>query len=581
MTDERDVRERIERLEDAVHEINTRLERLETGARASRPTVAGQDARPPQPGRPLPARATPDDLSVDIGLAGISFLILGGAYLLRALTESSAMPPLFGVIGGLLYAAIWVWNADRAARAGRNRAAVFHTATASVIAFPLAWETTARFRIIPPTAGAAVVAVLALILLWVAWRDRVQPIAWVANIGAVAAGVAIAWTTKTLLPVMLAVSFVGAATLHASYERKWDWMVWPATLAADGLAFITLAGAAFRHVTYSVGVTVVAIALFSAMWLAVIAARRLRQNEDASIYDIIQTAEVVLLGAGGATYLAAVNGIGTIPLGIALILISAGAYYVALEKSRKTLPRLRLYFGVLAAAFAAFGSWLLLPTAEIRGIAWGLLAFATTEIARRNASVAMRVQAGIWVVAAALVSGLALATLTALVDSSAKNIEAPVAALVVMAFAAAAFFRSDSRPVRMTTLAIASCGIFCVAATLLASAIAPQEQTVLALIRTGILAVMAALLAAASRFAGVTEAATIARAILVVGGIKLLGEDVRVGRAAILVVAFLAYGCAMLMVSRSAPVKRAAAAPSPKPSAPPPSPASAAATPRS
>jgi hypothetical protein len=558
MTAETDVRERLERLEGAIHEISVRLDRLESGARASRPNVAGHDARQPLPGRQLSAEPTPDDLSVDIGLAGISVLILGGAYLLRALTESAAMPQIFGVIAGLVYAAIWVWNADRAARAGRNRAAVFHAATASVIAFPLAWETTARFHIIPAGAGAAVVAVLALILLWVGWRDHVQAIAWVANIGAAVTAIAIAWTMKTLLPVMLAVSFVGAATLQASYTRKWDWMVWPATLAADGLAFITLAGAAFHRTGYGFGFTVVAIAMFSAMWLIVIAVRRLRLNEDASLFDVIQTAEVVILGAGGATYVAAVNDTGTIPLGIALIAIALSAYYVALEPTRKTLPRLRLYFGILAAAFAAFGSWLLIPTSEARGIAWGVLALATAEIARRNHSIAMRVQSGIWIVAAAIVSGLLLSTITALVDSSAKNIDAPIPSMIVTALAIATFFRSDSRPVRTTALAIACCGILTAATAALAWSIVPREQMTLALIRTAILAVMAGLLALASRYAGVREASIVAHAVLVVGGIKLLAEDVRVGRAAMLVAAFLAYGCAMLLVSRSSRRSRAA-----------------------
>lgn len=549
MSDEPDLGSRLDSLERAIRDINTRLDRLETrnGERRTSSTAAPVASAAPQ------HKPTQDDISVDIGLAGVSVLILGGAYLLRALTESAALPQIIGVIAGLIYAAIWVWNADRAARAGRNRAAVFHAATASVIAFPLAWETTARFHIIPAEAGAGVVAVLSLLLLWLAWRDHVQAIAWVANIGAVGAAVAIALTTKTLVPLMLAVSFVGAATLHASYTRNWDWMVWPAMLAADGLAFITLAGAAFHHTGYTFGAIVIAISLFAAMWLGVIALRRLGRNEDASLFDMIQTAEVVILGIGGATYLAAVNDAGAIPLGILLILAAAGAYFVALETKRNTVPRLRLYFGILAAVFTAFGSWLLLPTVSILGVSWAIMAVATTEVARRSGSAAMRIQSGIWLVAAAIVSGLALATLSALVDAEAKNIEAPATAVIVAFLAVGPFFRTKSHAIRAIALAIMTCGAFTTASALLAVAIAPHEQMGLALIRTGVLAVIAALLAAASRFGGIVEAGMIARGVLVVGGIKLIAEDVRVGRAAMLVAAFLAYGCAMLLVSRSAP----------------------------
>ena len=548
MSDEPDVGSRLASLEAAVRDINVRLDRLEQRGAERRTQAAVPSTAPRTPHQPVQS-----DVSVDIGLAGVSVLILGGAYLLRALTESAAMPQIYGVIAGLAYSAFWVMSADRAARRGRNRAAVFHAATAAVIAFPLAWETTARFHIISAEVAAAVIAVLSGGLLWLAWRDHVQAIAWVANLGAVGAAVAIAWTTKTLVPLMLAVSFVGAATLHASYTRNWDWMVWPAMLAADGLAFITLAAAAFHHTGYTAETIVIAISLFAVMWLFVIALRRLGHNEDASLFDMIQTAEVVILGAGGATYVAAVNRAGALPLGVILIAVATATYFVSLETTRKTVPRLRVYFGILAAVFTAFGSWLLIPTTAILGVAWAVMAVATTEVARRSGSIAMRIQSGIWLVGSGVISGLALATLSALVDGDAKNIDAPAAAVTAAALAIAPFFRTTSRAIRTIALAIVTCGAFVIASTVLASTIAPREQMVLALIRTAVLAAIAALLAAASRFGGIVEAGTIARAVLIVGGIKLLAEDVRVGRASMLVAAFLAYGCAMLLVSRSAP----------------------------
>ncbi|HSP34344.1 MAG TPA: hypothetical protein VLU46_08520 [Thermoanaerobaculia bacterium] len=535
-------------------EVLARLDRLEQRVATLERSFRGGQA--PAPVLPAAVQHTPvhnNDLSVDIGLAGTSVLILGGAYLLRALTESAAMPQIIGVVLGLAYAAVWVWNADRAVRRGRSRAAVFNAATASVIAFPLAWETTARFHIISPEAGGAVVAVLATALLWLAWRDEFQAIGWIANIGAVITSIMIAWTTKTLVPLMLAVSFVGAATLHVSYTRKWDWMVWPPLLASDGLAFVTLGVAAFHNSGYTFGTVVVAIALFAAMWLGVIAVRRLARNEEASLIDAIQTAEVVLLGVGGATYVAAVNHAGAVPLGIILIVTAAAMYFVSLGTTRDTAPRLRVYFGILAAVFTAFGSWLLIPKLTILGLVWAVMAVTMTEIARRTGSLALRIQSGIWLVGSAFISGLMLATLSALIDAEAKNIEAPAVAVIVSALALAPLFRTASRAIRTIALAIVTCGAFITASTVLAASIAPHERMTLALIRTGVLAGIAAVLAAASRFGGVVEAGTIARGVLVIGGIKLLAEDVRVGGAAMLVAAFAAYGCAMLLVSRSAP----------------------------
>jgi hypothetical protein len=86
----------------------------------------------------------------------------------------------------------------------------------------------------------------------------------------------------------------------------------------------------------------------------------------------------------------------------------------------------------------------------------------------------------------------------------------------------------------------------------------PSDQTGLALVRTAVLAAIAALLALLARTPWAPEGSKIARAILVIGGIKLIAEDVRLGRAAILVIAFAAYGCAMLIVAKSGTKTRAA-----------------------
>ena len=72
-----------------------------------------------------------------------------------------------------------------------------------------------------------------------------------------------------------------------------------------------------------------------------------------------------------------------------------------------------------------------------------------------------------------------------------------------------------------------------------------------ALSRTAVLAIGAALLAFVGRLLRVNDAVIIARVLLVLGGLKLIAEDVRVGPAAILVVAFALYGGAMLVVAKN------------------------------
>ena len=52
-------------------------------------------------------------------MAGRTLMVLGGAYLLRALTESGVWPSWLGVGAGFAYAALWLAATERAAGAGR------------------------------------------------------------------------------------------------------------------------------------------------------------------------------------------------------------------------------------------------------------------------------------------------------------------------------------------------------------------------------------------------------------------------------------------------------------------------------
>lgn len=549
MSDHSDLGLRLERLESAVQEISDRVGRLER-TKAATSGTATLVAAPPRSAAPAPVQKT--DLSVDMALAGMSVLILGGGFLLRALTESAALPPIGGVIAGLAYAAFWAWKADRAARADRHRAAAFHAATASVIAFPLAWETTTRFKILSPELGALVVAVLALVLLWIATRENIQSVAWIANAGAIGAAIAIGSATGTLVPVMHAITLVGAATLYASYRLGWSWIAWPAAIVSDGLAFITLGTAAFRHNGYDFAIVAASLSVYSATWLLVVASRRVRLNETPSMFDIIQTTEALIVGIGGATYVASVNDAGTLGLGIPLLFGAAGAYAVSFARQVRKTGGLRAWFGAVGAFFFACATWLIIDDASIRGIAWAIAGVFTAELGRTR-SFAIRLQSAIWIVLAAIGGGLALATLGALIEPKPEGIAAPPAAMLIAVLALVAFVRMPrtEQTIRALLLCVVTCGAYTAAAAASVHLIAPAEQAGVALIRTVTLAIIATALAFISRATGTREAAIVARAVLVVGGIKLLAEDVRVGRAAMLVAAFAAYGGAMLLVSRT------------------------------
>src|SRR5690242_5311879 len=83
-------------------------------------------------------RAPADDwLSSIPGLAGRTFLVLGGGYLLRFANEAGWLSPALGLGLGVVYALAWLAAADRAAARGLRASAVAHAVASSLIVFPM------------------------------------------------------------------------------------------------------------------------------------------------------------------------------------------------------------------------------------------------------------------------------------------------------------------------------------------------------------------------------------------------------------------------------------------------------------
>src|SRR5580765_1248525 len=100
-------------MEDRVAQLESRVASLDDGRAPSvSPTTADRGALPPivdlerSRFQQLPA------------LVGRTLVVLGGAYLLRALTETHVLPASAGVGLGLLYGAPWLLLASRSAARG-------------------------------------------------------------------------------------------------------------------------------------------------------------------------------------------------------------------------------------------------------------------------------------------------------------------------------------------------------------------------------------------------------------------------------------------------------------------------------
>jgi len=107
---------RVARVEEALCSIERRIAMLEGAPHTERTA-------------PRAIEEPSEEPSFDFTLIGKSVLIVGGAYLLRALTEVGFVPQRAGVVLAFLYALAWIAIADRALGRGRRSVALFDAAT--------------------------------------------------------------------------------------------------------------------------------------------------------------------------------------------------------------------------------------------------------------------------------------------------------------------------------------------------------------------------------------------------------------------------------------------------------------------
>jgi hypothetical protein len=188
---------RVAYLSDRVASLEERLERAERAApaaaraeEATTTTFADLVGLPPTP------------LQQWLGLVGRTLVILGGAYLLRALTGTHVLPVQVGVAAGLLYGAPWLILASRAAGRGAHIDAFAHALTTALIGYPLVWEATLRFGVLTPSESALLLGALTAAALVLASARRMQELAWVVTFGALvsAAGLAIGMGHWSAIP---------------------------------------------------------------------------------------------------------------------------------------------------------------------------------------------------------------------------------------------------------------------------------------------------------------------------------------------------------------------------------------------
>lgn len=564
--------DRIDALEARVAELSEALRRVEA-------RLAAVEARP-APARRAPARtAAAGDaraaaqgaatLGSILPLLGRTLLVLAGAFVLRALTDAGTLPAPVGVALGFAYAGTWVALADVAGRRGGAWSAAFHGASAVLIGFPLLYEATARFRLLPPAGASALLAAFTAGALAVAARRRMQGIAWLVALGGIATAVALGVVTNRAVPPVAYLVLLGIATLWLGYVLDWHELRWPVAAAADlGAALVALRSVA-PGATEGPALAMAALLLLMALYLGSFAARTLGLGRGVVPFEVAQTAGVTAVGLGGAAFVDARVAVGAGALGAAVAALGLGAYAVAfafvLRHARRTANF--YFYGTIGIVFVLAGSALFLGDPALP-LVWGALAIVAAALARRERSRTLAAHAAAYAVAAGLDAGLLSRAAEASFGSpfeawppagwAAVAVVAAMAAAAVLAAGAVERRRWLERVPQVAALAALAWGAAGLAIGWLVPAIAggpgpAADAGRVAVVRTAVLVAGALVVAWAGRRERYLEAAWLAWPLLVAVGLKILLEDLPRGRPATLFPAFALYGLALILVPRLRP----------------------------
>jgi hypothetical protein len=556
---------RLADLADVVARLEGRIAVLERAAQPARRSAAQAALdRSAVPARPPAAGAFDAGQATRVmSLGGRTLLVLAGAFVLRAVTDSAMIPAWMGVGLGFVYAGAWMIMADRAGKAGQMLSAAFHAISVVIIGFPLLIEATNRFHLFSPGGAALVLSALTAAALLLATRRQLPALAWVVSLGGTATAIWLMATSRMLVPGSLYLLSLGTATAWIGYVRDWTIIRWPIALVADVMVLVVAIKAGDRLTNEGPASALLVQSVMVALFLGSFATRTLYMGRKVVPFEMLQTAAVIGVGIGGAVWVAVRSGMGQAGFGVVSVVFGIASYAVAfafVERRQKIRENFYFYTSV-AIVFVLAGTALLLPE-PVRSLCWGALALVLGFLSPRKKSRTLAAHAAVYGVAAAVGSGLLGQSIgTLFFGTSVAWRTSAATTLVLVAVAGSAWLSSrvprtnvlEQFPPAVVDLVLVlglSGTVVAWLAPVVTGADPGGNPGALATLRTVALVAMAVASAWVGRRASHAEVGWLAYPILGFTGLKMLLEDMKHGRPATLILAFACYGLALILVPR-------------------------------
>jgi len=554
----------VEQLQQAVLALQQRIELLEAGRAAASHVQAAAAAEATNTS--ARKRAANDPIAI-LSLIGRLFLVLAGGFFLRAMTESGVLAATAGLSIGFGYAMVWLVFADRAGRNKQTHSAFFHGLATAMIAFPLLVEATTRFKVLPGVPSVVAVAALCAAMLFVAWHQRLQVIAWIAVLGAIPTSAVLLSQTGAVAPYALFLIVLGIVTLWLGNALGWWGLRWPTALAADlAVVGVTLRVLAPEPQDSAVVAIALQLTLLGA-YVTSIAVRTLIRGRNVVPFEVAQTAAALIVGFGGALYLT--NATGILPatigwIGVVLGIASYGVAIVFLDR-RQDNARNVYHYTTLGLVLVIAGLSLVVVKPWL-GVVLTVLAVTAAWSWSRFGRSFMLVHAACYLVAACVVAGILAYSLRAVAVAGAEPWITPsVEMLVALAGALLAAWLASARRkpksdevasglrliiILMLVAATTACVIGFLGPVAAGRPDRSLDPGVFATVSTSVLALGALVVAWLGRKPRFREWAWLVYPLLVGIGLKMATQDFKLSRPATLFIAMALYGTALIVAPR-------------------------------
>jgi hypothetical protein len=548
----RAMEQHIAALERRLEKAESRLDKTESGIDALEHPLA--EHWPPPSSKidsalaaVFPAVESPAPAGSLFPVLGKALLGIAGAYVLRAVEETSTLPRLIVAAAGIAYAFLWLVWAARVCGGPRFTSSIY-AGTSALILAPMLWELTLRFNVLPAAVAAVVVCAFALAAFALAAltpKRDLTPVLRVACVAAAALALALAIASHTLLPFVIVLLILAAVCEFVPGCGRAPEVRALIALAADAaiwiLIYVYFAGQTAHegYPSLSRGALLApGIAIF-ALFAASVGVKTVLRARPVTTFEIVQTILAFLLAAVSLADFG--QSAGLVILGAVCLILSVACYAAVFTVfARASDQRNSAVFTAWAAALLLAGSFLCLP-AMISILLLGGAALAAVGLSRQERWAVFEFYGMFFLLAASVASGLLNFLMSALVGTP-GGAQPPgvwvAAACAVLCYVLAQPRQTERWIPQTLHLGFAALAAGAVVALLVDGLVALTALSVtpgayhLALIRTVTLCMAALVLVSGGAHWRRRELTRLGYTALALVAIKLVTEDLRHGHLA-------------------------------------------------